>query len=65
MKESEMRICDAILKEGIIEREEENICGGVIVKQYTVSYAGCRYEIVKNNGELVYIRRNWTVEEEK
>ena len=59
MRESEKRICDAILKEGTIEREEAYTCGGgVIVNQYTVSYVGLSYEIVKNNGEWVYIRRN-------
>ena len=57
MKEAEKKIADDILRYGTILGDLERECEGIAVREYLIEYEGAQYDMVKNNGEWVSIRR--------
>lgn len=54
MNEVEKKICDDVLRDGTITRDEEFDCEGKVVRQYAVEYAGEEYLMTKYDGEWIY-----------
>lgn len=51
------RICDDILRYGKIIEDNEFICDGDYVRQYTIIYENNTYLLSKINGEWEFFRR--------
>ena len=57
MKNEEKKIADDILRYGTIHGDLESECEGIAVREYLIEYDGNKYDLVKNNGEWVSVRR--------
>ena len=58
MNAIEKEICDDILRDGEVVENEEFVCDGISVEQFTVILDGQEYLLTKNNGEWVYMHHS-------